>query len=236
MRLLVTRPEPDAAATAARLRSMGHAVMVRPMLEVAFNPPPGGLRPGSLVLTSRNGVRALLRWPDAAQWRGLPAFAVGAETGALLGEAGFTDVRIAGGDAEALIALIGMHPPAALGTILHPAPRDRAADLDGRLAAKGYRVERVEAYRAEAATQLDAALAEALRSGELDGALFFSARTAAAFVRLVTEAGLSDRVRPLALYALSERTAGPLRGIAGSVHVAEKPDLDSLLALLPGPG
>jgi uroporphyrinogen-III synthase len=236
MRLLVTRPEPDAAATAARLSAMGHRVMVRPMLEVAFNPPPDGLRPGSLVLTSRNGVRALLRWPDAAAWRGLPAFAVGAETGALLREAGFGDVRIAGGDAEALIALIETHPAAALGTILHPAPRDRAADLDGRLAARGYRVERVEAYRAESAARLGGELVDALHSGELDGALFFSARTAAAFARLVAEAGLGNRVRSLAVYALSERTAQPLRTIAGKVHVAGRPDLESLLALLPGPG
>jgi uroporphyrinogen-III synthase len=235
MRLLVTRPEPDAAETAARLRAMGHAVIVRPMLEVAFNPPPARLMPDSLVLTSRNAVRALLRWPDAAGWRGLPAFAVGAETGALLREAGFADVRVAGGDAEGLVALIATEPPTRLGTILHPAPRDQASDLAGRLAGKGYRVERVEAYRTEPAAALGAELTEALRAGTLDGALFFSERTAATFVRLVTAAGIEGGIRPLAVYALSERTAAPLRNLADRVHVAARPDVGALLALLPGP-
>jgi uroporphyrinogen-III synthase len=234
MRLLVTRPEPDAAETAARLRAAGHAAIVRPMLEVAFNPPPAGLAPDSLVLTSRNAVRALAAWPDAAKWHGLPAFAVGGETGALLREHGFRDVRAAGGDAEALIALIEGHAPAELGTILYPAPRDQAADLAGRLGAGGNRMERVEAYRAEPARALGGELARALREGRLDGALFFSERTAAAFVALVAAAGLTESLRRLVFYALSPRTAAPLRNLAGELHVAGKPDSASLLALLPG--
>lgn len=235
MRLLVTRAEPDATETAARLIALGHTVLVQPMLTVIFGPPPAGLAPDSLVLTSRNAVRALLRWPDASGWRGLPAFAVGGETGALLREAGFADVHVAGGDAEALLVRIAEHPPARLGTILYPAPRDQAADLAGRLAAKGYRVERVEAYRAEPAASLGAELIGALRSGGLDGALFFSGRTAAAFAALVTAAGLRESVRPLACYALSARVALPLRNLAATVRVAERPELAALLALLPGP-
>jgi uroporphyrinogen-III synthase len=234
MRLLVTRPEPDATETATRLRAMGHDVIVRPMLEVAFNPPPAGLAPDSLVLTSRNAVRALAAWPDAARWHGLPAFAVGGETGALLREHGYRDVRAADGDAEALIALIESHAPAALGTILYPAPRDQAADLAGRLGASGYGVERFEAYRAEPARELGEELTHALRDGRLDGALFFSERTAATFIALVAKAGLTESLGRLAFYALSLRTAAPLRNLAGELHVAEKPDSASLLALLPG--
>jgi uroporphyrinogen-III synthase len=213
---------------------MGHDVIVRPMLELAFNPPPAGLAPDSLVLTSRNAVRALAAWPDAAGWHGLPAFAVGGETGALLREHGFRDVRTAAGDAEALIGLIERHAPGELGTILYPAPRDQAADLAGRLGASGYRVERVEAYQAEPARDLGGELAEALREGRLDGAFFFSERTAAAFVSLVGAAGLTESLGRLACYALSPRTAAPLRNLAGELHVAGKPDSASLLSLLPG--
>ena len=234
MRLLVTRPETDAAETAAKLRALGHDVIVRPMLEVRFNPPPAGMKPDSLVLTSRNGVRALVRWPDASAWRGLPAFAVGAETAALLREEGFADVRAAGGDAEALVALIGNEDPGKLGTILYPAPREQAADLAGRLGAKDYRVARVEAYRAEPATDLGEEVTAALRGGKLDGALFFSARTSAAFVRLIEAAGLAPEAGALDLYALSEQAAAPLGNLGGRLHVAERPDLASLAALIPG--
>ena len=98
----------------------------------------------------------------------------------------------------------------------------------------GYDVERVEAYRAEPARELGEELADALREGRLDGALFFSERTAAALVALVTAAGLEESLGRLPCYALSPRTAAPLRNLAGELHVAEKPDSVSLLALLPG--
>jgi uroporphyrinogen-III synthase len=235
MRLLVTRPEPDASETAARLKGMGHEVIVQPMLAVVFEPPPAELAPGSLVFTSRNAVRALLAWPDAAGWRRLPAFAVGAETAALLRDAGFRDVRVAGGDAEALIGLVAAEMPAALGTLLYPAPRDQAADLAGRLSAQGFRVARVEAYRTEPASRLDEEVVAALRGNRIDGALFFSERTATAFARLAAEAGLTDALRRVTCFALSPRTAAPLAGMTGDMRIAPRPDAASLLALVPAP-
>lgn len=234
MRLLVTRPEPDAADTAAKLRALGHDVILRPMLELVFNPPPAGLTPESLVFTSRNGVRAVANWPEAANWRNLRVFAVGTETAALLREYGFSDVRVAAGDAEALVARIAEEKPEDLGSLLYPAPRDQAADLAGRLRAKGFAVERVEAYRTEPASDLGSDVTSALRNGVLDGALFFSARTAAAFVGLVARSGLATEAKRLACYALSEAAGAPLRNLAATVHVAVKPDLASLVALIPG--
>ena len=61
MRLLVTRPEPEATRTAALLRSHGHDVIVAPLLrvepvaEVAFGPGPWA----ALAFTSANAVRAI---------------------------------------------------------------------------------------------------------------------------------------------------------------------------------
>lgn len=232
MRLLVTRPEPDATATAEALRALGHEVIVRPMLEVVFNPPPSGLKPDSLVFTSRNAVRALLAWPDAGGWHGLPAFAVGRETAALLREAGFRDVRSADGDAEALIALIAGEETARLGTILYPAPREAAADLADRLGRKGFRVLRIEAYRTEPAAELGDDVVAALRGNRIDGALFFSGRTASVFASLVAQAGLHGKL-DLACYVISSRAGEPLAGLADDISVAPRPDAANLLALIP---
>ena len=81
MRLLVTRPEPDADETAARLTAMGHDVLVQPMLRIVFAPPPEDIpEPAALIATSRNGVRALAAWPAAAHWRETTLFVTGEGT------------------------------------------------------------------------------------------------------------------------------------------------------------
>ncbi len=54
------RPEPDAAETAEKLRALGHDVILRPMLELVFNPPPAGLALcGSVGLGGANSVAVL---------------------------------------------------------------------------------------------------------------------------------------------------------------------------------
>ncbi|MEX0852723.1 MAG: uroporphyrinogen-III synthase, partial [Bauldia sp.] len=94
MRLLVTRPEPDAGETAGRLGGLGHAVVIQPMTRIVFSPEPVDWpEPAALVLTSRNAVRGLERWPRAKAWRNLPVFAVGASTAELARRVGFTDVE-----------------------------------------------------------------------------------------------------------------------------------------------
>ena len=236
MRLLVTRPEPDADATAARLAAMGHEVIVQPMLRIVFAPPPEGLpAPGALIATSRNGVRALGAWPAAAKWRETPLFVTGEGTARTAAEAGFTDVRPGGADAAALANRIVRDLVKGDAPILYAAARDRTGALAGGLSAAGYDVRTVEAYRAEPVTELDPAVAEALRTRSIDGVLFFSRRTATAFVAVIEAAGLADSLRGIACYALSDRVAEPLRRFdAAIVSVAGRPDSDGLITLLSG--
>ena len=58
--ILVTRPEQDAEATAARLRALGFTPIVAPLMAVDIAAGPaldlGGTR--GLLMTSANGVRA----------------------------------------------------------------------------------------------------------------------------------------------------------------------------------
>ena len=233
MRLLVTRPEPDAEETAARLAAMGHEVMVQPMLRVVFAPPPEDLpEPTALIATSRNGVRALATWPIARAWRKKPLFVTGEGTARTAAEAGFTDVRPGGADAAALANRIVRDVLKGDGPILYAAARDRTGALAGGLNAAGYDVRTVEAYRAEPVPDLDPGVAEALRDGRIDGVLFFSRRTAEAFVAAVEAAGLSEALAAIACYALSERIAEPLRALSSSVKVAERPDFDGIPALI----
>jgi uroporphyrinogen-III synthase len=234
MRLLVSRPEPDAAETAAQLRNLGHETIVQPLLNVVFAPPPKDLaRPGAIIFTSRNAVRAVERWPMAAAWHDLPVFAVGMETAAAARAVGFARVQVGMGNARQLGDLIESEMDRDGEPILYPAPRHRAGDLIERLLAMGFAIEHIEAYRSEPAAALDAAVAATVKAGALDGALFFSRRTAATFCDLVRAAGLVEALDSTAFFALSQAVAEPLRALGrGTVRVAGQPDAASLLALL----
>ena len=67
MRLLVTRPEPDNARTAAFLREHGHEVVLSPLLRIETVDADLGSPPWvALILTSANGARAVTRHPRRA--------------------------------------------------------------------------------------------------------------------------------------------------------------------------
>jgi len=235
MHLLITRPEPDAEATAARLRALGHEVTVQPLLTIAFSPPPVDLpMPQALVMTSRNGVRAVRSWPHAVEWRKLPVFVTGSMTAEEARTAGFTDVRYGSGDAGDLARLIRANLSSGSGLVLYAAARDRSGNLINELTGQGYDVRVVEAYRADPAPRFEPPVREALVSGTIDGALFYSRRTAETFRNLATAEGITERLAGVSLYALSEQVAEGLAGLEPrAIKVSAKPTEDSLLALIP---
>ena len=230
MRLLVTRPEPDASATAGRLRALGHEALVYPLLSVEFAEPPPTPQPAALMFTSRNGVRAVERWPAAVAWLDLPVFTVGDATAAVAEAAGFRRVKSAGGDWRALADLVIAHLPADSGALLYPAGADRTLGIEARLSAAGFDLCVVEAYRMPVAKSLPIPVRRRLREGTLDGVLLYSTRTAAVFHELV--AGEDALARNVVLYVISAQAAAALAGLGSPLRVAERPDEDSLLALL----
>src|SRR5690606_19280302 len=107
MRLIVTRPEPDATAMRTALEAAGHAVSVEPLMRVVpvEGPPIALSGVQAIVATSRNALRMVgdrLDMPAAAN---LPLVAVGKGTAALAKEAGFQEViegPAGGGDLPSL--------------------------------------------------------------------------------------------------------------------------------------
>src|SRR5438270_67626 len=146
MRLLLTRPEPDAQRTAGKLRDLGHEVMLEPLLAVAIaEPPKFETVPAAIVVTSRNGVRALNSWPMAEAWRtALPLFAVGKATAGAAKALGFANVRSADGAVEDLADLVSGSHDRRAGSVLYVAGAARSGDLEGKLRAKGFAGEVIE--------------------------------------------------------------------------------------------
>jgi uroporphyrinogen-III synthase len=237
MRLLVTRPEPDAQRTAAALRQRGHGVTIAPLLRIEGVAADLGSGPwDALVVTSANSCRATAAHPRAAELLHRPVFTVGAHSAEAARAAGFVNVIPADGDAEKLARLLTAQFAARDRRLLYLAGEDRAADLAAALAAQAILMKTVVIYRAIKVVDFPSQAREAIAKGQIDGVLHFSRRTAESYLSCAVGAALLDRALMPFHYCLSAQVARPLmQAGAGTVRVAERPDEASLVELVGTP-
>ncbi len=223
---MVTRPEPGASETARRLRALHRDPIIAPLLHIR----PLALAPfgdvGAVLVTSGNAVPFL-----PASLHGAPLLAVGHATADRARSAGFTQVASADGDAAALAELTrrACTPGAAL---LFATARGQGAPLAAALRAHGFVVRRRAVYAARPAVRMPVAATRALRDASLGAALFLSAETARAFVRLLPPP-LHPALAEVEALAIGQPAADALCVLPWRrVRVSAKPTQDSLLALL----
>lgn len=227
--VLVTRPEPGAAETATRLKALGWTPILAPALVLTPRPLATPARAQALLLTSRAAARALAPWP-------IPVLAVGAATADSARAQGFSEVRAAGGDAEALAALCAEVLRPEDGPLLLAVGAAYSLDLTAMLRARGFRVIRRVVYAAGEAAALPASAALALGAGAVSHAMFFSPRSAACSLALLSGGGLADALTGIEALAISPRVASVLEAHAWCrIRVARRPDQDHLLELLGTP-
>ena len=232
MRLLVTRPEPDATRTAEALRARGHEVLVAPLLSTQTVDAEFAGPYGAVLMTSANAARAVIAHKRAAELRPLPAYVVGSRTAEAAREAGFAHVESADGALADLVRLVATQCADSRIPLLHLAAENRAGDLAGDLSACGIAVETAVVYRAIAAERLPPELAQALSNAELDGALHYSRRSVATLIELSRSGGVLSAVLNLAHYCVSEEVAVPLREAGATrISVAPRPVEAALLGL-----
>jgi uroporphyrinogen-III synthase len=227
--MLVTRPEPDASETAARLSALDIEPVVEPLLTyeplTTTLPDPSGF--AAIVVTSGNALRALHMRGEIERYKGLKLFAVGDRTAAAARKLGFADVVSAQGDVHDLIELLaeaGLNGP-----IFYPAARVRSGDLGKALARHGIMVIAAKIYDMAPAEALSPPLLARLEDGDISAALFYSRRTAEIFVSLTI--ALSAKAR-LGMLCLSETVAAPL--IAAHfvrVALADYPSEEAMMGL-----
>ena len=232
MRILLTRPEPDAQRTAAALRALGHDVTVLPLLRIEVLPDAdlGGGPWAAILVTSANAAHAIARHARGNELRAVPVFAVGVRSAQAMRETGFADVTSADGNVDDLARLVDarMKPGAML---LYLAGEARSGDLASALRAQDFAVRTVVVYRA--APTENPRLADALAGG-VDTVLHFSRRSAEAYVSAARAAGLAEAtLKKLNHFCLSAPVAEPLNQAgAVKVHVAARPDEGALIELL----
>lgn len=230
----VTRPQPGADRTAAALAAMGYEPVILPLVEIAAEDP--GLGPDDVedtnfvAVTSANAIRHA-PIPLARALKMKPVYAVGAATKMAALDRGFLRVFSADGAVDDLVALIlRLEKPGAKG--LYLAGRNRAGDLEGKLAAHGLQCRVAIVYSANIVSHMTDFIADALTRRRPDAILFHSARTARAFAQDAASHAPQSFEKTL-FFTMSERVAAALPdGMAGRATVADAPTEQALLDAL----
>lgn len=218
-RVWISRAEPGAARTAARLRDRGFEPIVAPLLAIKhLTPPIPDLASfAALAFTSINGVAAFALLTPR---RDLPVFAVGDATAQAAHDAGFRNVRSASGDLHALARLIASAISNA--AVLVPQAEAPAGDFTAALTAAGARNVSIQSLTVYRAIEMPAA-APAL----FDAVLIHSPRAGQALAKRG-----NDALAHAVLACISPAAAAPLVALGLTPVIATSPDEASLLTIL----
>ena len=244
MAILVTRPHPDDAATAAALRAKGFEVMLAPMLRfepVAFHDD-GDARYGAVIVTSANALRGIAPHLEGSRLQGsrllkLPLFAVGEHTASAAHRAGFDNVIPANGDAASLrdsvLASVKAKELKKASPLLYLAGADLARDLAGELDERGFTVVTRTTYRMIPVSSLPREACEAFAASGIEAVLHYSRRSARAFLDAARAGGVEISALAIPQCCISAAVASVVRDAgAAQVMAAASSDENALFEVL----
>lgn len=240
MHLLITRPEPDASEMREVLLREGHTADVSPLLDIELLPPPAAAFEGigGLVITSRNGLRALAESPALPSLLARPVFVVGTGTARAARALGFTSVTLGPAAAKDLLPVIlavwpSVAPANGPRELLHVSGDKLSFDLEPPLAAAGITLRRQIVYRSHIATSLAPEALEGVRRTAYDAVVLMSPATAEAYLHIVTVNGLVAEAGHPTYLCLSRGIAQCLAPLGKArVKVAARPNIEETVALV----
>ncbi|MBX9465206.1 MAG: uroporphyrinogen-III synthase [Aquamicrobium sp.] len=233
-RVLVTRPEPGASETAARLEALGFETVVLPLTHIVpldAGPAPDPHAVDAVAVTSVNALRhaspAMI-----AILSGKPVFAVGDATAEAALHSGFAAASSASGTAVDLAAMIAARMPAG-SRILHLAGRERTEGFAEALYDRGFDVRILEVYSAEKVSYTTDFLMETFAPGPIWGTPVFSTRGAMLLRELLDNSLLAYAFEKTRIFCISRKVAEVLAPVAGDrICVSDEPTEDSIMVLL----
>jgi uroporphyrinogen-III synthase len=226
MRLIITRPEEDAAVLKAKLEGMGHSTSIVPLLKIA---PRAAVQIPSkkyqfICATSAN---ALKYYAASDVLKEIPVLTVGPQSLAAAKAAGFKSCEAHGGNVLGLAGYIIKNFNPHSGPILYLSGAETSADLQALLKAGNFGVEKAVIY--DAVVQTPVEISKAL--AEADGVLLYSPRSARIWLDLITTSWLEKAAAAPIYFCLSENVAKTLPP-RWQKRVAKTPDEAAMLALL----
>ncbi|MBW8638501.1 uroporphyrinogen-III synthase [Hoeflea sp. WL0058] len=243
MRVLITRPEPGAARTADRLRSLGHEPVMLPLTRTV------GRRDGLLRLDAQEaGAFAATSGAAIRHWREVGIapgrlqttfYAVGTATGKVAMQAGFSAVRRGSADAAALASTIvadyrsGRLPVTQSKPLVYLAGSTRKNTFEADLAAASVPFRTIEIYEIEIISHSTDYLQNVFVDDPVDAVLFYSTVAASCFFDVAAGAKFDKALNNINYICMGSSilAAIPEAFIAQSA-VAEQPDEPSLFQLL----
>jgi uroporphyrinogen-III synthase len=238
LKVWITRAEPGAGETAARVAALGHDPIVAPLLVVQRlgTSAPDLTGVGALAFTSANAVRAFAELSAPRDLSPhLPVFTVGDATAAAARMAGFAQVRSSEGDVAALAAdiirAVVRERDAVQGVVLHACAVEPAGDLMGALKTAGVAARTLTLYQTVAADPPVPSVINMLAG--VDVVLLHSPKAARALAALVKGATPPFDLRGVHLLGLSPACLSPLADLpAADRQSAKTPNDADLLAVL----
>ncbi|HBF30059.1 uroporphyrinogen-III synthase [Rhizobium sp.] len=238
MRVLVTRAEKASQKTAAHLLALGHEPVLLPLARPVHTPQnalTALAKPhSSLIITSTEALRALESIQEQLTPHfSTPLFVVGAATAKAAQRLGFLQLETADGDGTALAELLGKKTSPNAAPLLYLAGTPRAKALERGLNAQALSVETAEVYRMETIAYLVEDIVQHLDHKPIDAVLLYSAETARRFCALPIREKVAELFASLRCFCLSQQVAKSLaEPFNSNISIAQKPDEESLLALL----
>lgn len=211
-KLLVTRPQPGADQTAARLSALGIEPLVLPFTEMVGIPHQlAGAASNdavAIIVTSANA----LRFADEKllnQLKHLTVYAVGDATKDAALEKNFSKVVSADGDARDLIELVSERLKQNE-CIIYLCGETRSDDIEIELGKLGFIITVVETYQTNKVSQLTYSLQELIEDHSLDGALLYSSISASIFGELWSQRPTRNLSVIPTIFCISERAKSAL--------------------------
>ncbi len=223
-KVIITRAQPGADATALRVLELGLSPIISPALSLRLvHPVPAIPIEGcaGILFTSANGVRFFTRVSDV---RNLIAWCVGPSTSAAAREVGFANVYDADGNSADLAKLVAQKSVPDDGHLVHIANTAAGNALQSELLRKGFDIRFVGLYEPTEITKLNDEAAQCVDAGKSFCVLIHSAKGAAAFAKLFAP---FEGVQTTFI-CVSDKAAKPVSHL-GAIRVADRPNEDALL-------
>lgn len=236
MRILVTRPEPSATATAARLKGLGHEAVLLPVMD-AMHQPQAALDAlarahSAIAVTSAEAIRALTpRKAELAPHLQTPIYCVGPATASATRRIGFETIVTGTGTGAVLAQMILAASEDLPAGLVYLAGWPRSPAFEAGLKAAGIACHTAETYRMSAVAHAPEAVEALLLPQPPAAILLYSHETARHFFTLVSPVA-ANALSGARLLCLSDHVADAIPPGFGLVSVAAEPSEDALLALL----
>lgn len=233
-RVLVTRPAVFARQMEQELVSAGYTPVFESFLdyEKLFNPAPDIQGRFVVAITSQMAAMTVAQDKDLyADFLSAPCFCVGVKTARMAELAGFVSPITGEGSGLALARLMTKTLPKQ--TVLHICGADTDPTFADSLTDVGFDYQGWPVYKAHQITTLSNTLKNRIASGGIDAVLFYSKRSAQAFVNAVVSSGLSAKLNKILAFALSPEVADPIACFPWKkLAIACRPDQTALVECL----